>query len=198
MPAIPDLDALAPSTLVVVAIGLVLFQTAFVVGFLVPGGKAAILSGVMAGLGHVALPLVYLGIATAAVLGATIGYLIGRRYGESVFEIRLLRRHRERIDRTQGLLRRRVAVTLLAGRSIAVLRATTPALAGASDVEPRRFLLWNVVGGLGWAALTVGSGYAGGVAVPSLAQSAPRFALIVGTSILVGVLLVGAVRKRLS
>ena len=110
MPAIPDLDALAPSTLVVVAIGLVLFQTAFVVGFLVPGGKAAILSGVMAGLGHVALPLVYAGIVSAAVLGAGVGYLLGRRYGDRLFEVRVLRPHRQRIDRAQDLLRRRVAV----------------------------------------------------------------------------------------
>lgn len=198
MPTLPDLDALAPPTLVAVAVGLVLFQTAFVVGFLVPGGKAAILSGVMAGLGHVALPLVYAGILSASVLGAGVGYLLGRRYGDRLFEIRLLRRHRDRIDKAQDLLRRRVAVALLVGRSIAVLRATTPALAGASGVQPRTFLLWNVVGGVGWSAVFVGAGYIGGVAVPSVAESAPRFALILGTAVLVGFVLVGTVKGRLA
>ena len=196
MPPIPDLDALHPPVLVGVAVALVLVQTALVVGFLVPGGKAAVLSGVMAGLGHVPLPLVYLGISSAAVLGATIGFHLGRRHGDRLFETRPLRRHAVRIDRIRDLLRRRAGLALVSGRSIALLRATTPALAGASGLEARRFQVWNLAGGIAWAAVTVGLGYLGGSTVPDAAQAAPRVVLIAGTALLVVALLVGLVRRR--
>lgn len=196
MPAFPDLDDLDPTVLVAVAVALVLVQTAFVVGFLVPGGKAAVLSGVMAGLGHVPWFVVYAGIASAAVIGAAIGFGLGRRFGHRLFTIRIFDKHRERLGRTQAHLRDRAPVALVGGRSIALFRATTPALAGASGVGTGRFHLWNLVGGLAWASATVGLGYLGGSTMPAVAEAAPRVVLILGTALVVVVLGVGFIRGR--
>lgn len=166
-----DLRAVDPSWVVVVAAALVLVQTALVVGFLLPGGKAAVLAGVVAGLGDVPVLVAWLGVVVAAVVGAGLGFEIGRRHGDRVLEHRWLRRHQVRLGRAQELMRRRAAVGVVLGRSVAVLRATTPTLAGAVGVGRGRFLLWNVVGAVLWGTLFVGLGYVGGSSVPDLAGS---------------------------
>lgn len=190
-----DLDALDPSWVVVAAVVLVLVQTALVIGFLVPGGKAAVLAGVVAGLGHVPVLLAWVGVVAAAVVGAGIGFEIGRSHGDRVLEHRWLRRHRVRLGRAQALVRRRVAVAVVLGRSVAVLRATTPALAGAVGVGRGRFLVWNVVGGVLWATVFVGIGYAGGASAPDLAAWLGSGRVQLASAVL-GFLLLGVLATR--
>lgn len=192
---VPDLHALDPAVLLAVATVLIFVQTALVVGFLVPAGKAAVLAGVLAGVGHLDLVLTYLTLAAASVLGAGIGYLLGRRHGESLLEHRFLARHSDRIERARDLVHRRAGFSLLAGRSIAILRATTPALAGVVGVGARRFLVFNVVGGLGWAALFVGSGYVGGRLVPDVSIN-PTTVLVVGAAAVAALTVLFVVRAR--
>lgn len=192
--ALVDLGGLDPHVLLAVAVALIFVQTALVVGFLVPAGKAAVLTGVMAGVGHVSLPLAFVALAASAIGGAAVGYLIGRRHGPAIFEHRRLERHRPRLDRARTLVQERAGFALLTGRSIAVLRATTPALAGTVGVSGRRFALFNVVGGLAWAAVFVGTGYLGGRALPGLENHTT--ALAVAGAVVVLVLGVLVVRRR--
>lgn len=191
----PDLHALDPAVLLAVATVLILVQTALVIGFLVPAGKASVLAGVLAGVGHLDLVLTYLTLATASILGATVGYLLGRRHGESLLEHRFLARHSGRIERARDLVHRRAGFSLLAGRSIAILRATTPALAGVVGVGVRRFLVFNVVGGLGWAAVFVGSGYVGGRLVPKVSID-PTVVLVAGAVVAAALIAAFVVRAR--
>lgn len=162
----PDLHALDPTVLLAVASLLVLVQCSLVVGFVVPAGKASVLAGVLAGVGHLDPVLTYLALAASAILGAQGGYLLGRRHGDSLIEHRLLVRHADRLARARDLAHRRTGYSLLVGRSLAILRATTPALAGVAGVGVRRFLVFNVLGGLLWAAVFVGTGFAGGSLLP--------------------------------
>ena len=178
VPGFPDLNSLDPYLVVGIAVALVLVQTALVIGFLVPGGKAAVLSGVLAGLGEVHVLTAFAGIVGAAILGATIGFVLGRAHGDKLFEHRLLGGQRARIDGARDLLRRRAGFALIVGRSVAVLRATSPALAGAAEVPVRQFMLWNVVGALAWGSATVGLGYLGGSSLSSFVGEIPPAVLI--------------------
>lgn len=192
--ALVDLGGLDPHVLLAVAVTLIFVQTALVVGFVVPAGKAAVLTGVLAGVGQVSLPLAFVALAASAIGGAAVGYLVGRRHGSAIFEHRRLERHRPRLDRARALVQQRAGFALLAGRSIAVLRATTPALAGTVGVSGRRFAVFNVAGGLAWAAVFVGTGYLGGRALPGLGDHTT--ALAVAGAVVVLVLGVLLVRRR--
>lgn len=167
-----DLSGLDPQLVVGATALLVLVQTGLVIGFLVPAGKAAVLSGVLAGLGEVSLVLTWTGLVLAAIVGAGVGYEIGRSQGDRVLAHRWLGRHEARIDRGRDLVQRRAAFAIVGGRVVAVLRATTPALAGAVGVSRRTFLLWNIVGGLLWGSVFVGLGYVGAT---SATESLDRF-----------------------
>lgn len=193
---IADISAIPPETLVWVAIGLMFLQTALIVGFLVPAGKSALLTGIAAGLGQISFVHAYLGIIAAMVLGAAIGFLVGRMAGEQIFDLRPLRRHRPRIDAVTEQIRRRAWLGLLVGRSIAVLRATTPAIAGVSGMAFRQFLLWNVVGAVVYTSVMVGLGYLGGSAIPGIADSGPRAVLVLSIAVLAGYVVVTVVRRR--
>lgn len=194
MPGFPDLTALEPGVLLAAAAALVFLQAALVIGIFIPGGKAAFLTGLTASLGHLPLWLSYSAIATALVTGSTAGYLIGRAQGPRLLGHRALVKRRARVESAQALLRRRVLVAMIGGRYVAALRAILPSLAGASGIDQRRFLVGNLVGGLAWAAVSVGSGFLGGASLLELSHSGPvTWAAVVAVAVVV---MVGAVLLR--
>lgn len=101
-----------------------------------------------------------------AVLGDTVGFGVGRRYGE-----RLLNRLPDRLVKpdavraTNELLRRRGPIVVLIGRMTALLRALVPGLAGMSGLSWRRFLPYNLLGGVIWATVVAILGYLAGASL---------------------------------
>ncbi len=88
-----------------------------------------------------------------AVMGDNFGYLIGRGIG-----FRLLSRWGRRIGLTDDrlmlgryLFRRHGGKVVFFGRFIAVLRTFAALLAGANRMPWPSFLLYNALGGIGWA-----------------------------------------------
>jgi membrane protein DedA with SNARE-associated domain len=150
--------------LILAVTGLLVFaEDAVFVGFVIPGETAAVLAGVGAGLGHIALPLSLVVVIGAAIVGDSVGYEVGRRFfGPRVLTLPLLERHRTRIERARTFLRRRGGVAVFLGRFTAFFRAMMPALAGASHMPYRKFLLWNAFGGMVWGSVFVVVGYVAG------------------------------------
>ena len=74
------LDVPAPVVLVVVG-SLVFIEDALFFGFVVPGETVAILGGVAASLGHVPLWAVLTVVLVGAIVGDSVGFEVGRRYG---------------------------------------------------------------------------------------------------------------------
>lgn len=154
---------LPPVWLLGVAGLLVLLEDAVFIGFLIPGETTAVLAGVGAGLGHVALPLAVLVVVAAAIVGDSVGYEVGKKWlGPALLRFRFLDRHRGRIERTQDFLRRRGGAAVFLGRFTAFFRAMTPAAAGAARMPYRRFLAWNALGGIVWGTAFVALGFVAG------------------------------------
>src|SRR5258707_5546477 len=59
-------------------------ETAFLLGFVIPGELTVFLGGVLASRAHVPLPAVLAASILGPILGDSIGYFLGRRYGENV------------------------------------------------------------------------------------------------------------------
>jgi membrane-associated protein len=152
-----------PGWVVVLVTGLVVFcEDALFVGFVVPGETVALLAGVAARLGHVSLAAVLVVVVMAAVAGDSVGYEIGRHFGGRVLGLRVLSRHRERLEDARSFLARRGGSAVLLGRWVAFFRAVMPALAGTARMPYLRFLCFNAAGGLAWGAAVVLAGYAAG------------------------------------
>jgi membrane protein DedA with SNARE-associated domain len=186
--------------LILAVTGLLVFaEDAIFVGFVIPGETAAVLAGVGAGLGHVALPLSIVVVVVAAIVGDSVGYEVGRRFfGPRVLAGRLLGRHRTQIERAQKFLRRRGGVAVFLGRFTAFFRAMMPALAGASRMPYRRFLVWNALGGLIWGTLFVVVGYAAGASYHQVEKQVGRGIAIGLVALVVAGLVIWRVRSERS
>jgi membrane protein DedA with SNARE-associated domain len=114
---------------------------------------------VAASRGHVELPVMIGVVVIAAIVGDSVGYEIGHRYGARILDIRILARHRRRLDDAQQFLARRGGSAVFLGRFVAFFRAVMPALAGISHMPYRRFLPYNAAGGVVWGTTFVLLGY---------------------------------------
>jgi membrane-associated protein len=184
--------------LILALTGLLVFaEDAIFVGFVIPGETAAVLAGVGAGLGHVALPLSIVVVVVAAIVGDSVGYEIGRRFfGPRVLTSRLLAGQVHRIARAQSFLQRRGGLAVFLGRFTAFFRAMMPALAGAAQMPYRRFLAWNAFGGVVWGTGFVLLGYLAGASYHQVEKQVGRGLAIGLAVIVVGLLVAWRLRPR--
>jgi membrane protein DedA with SNARE-associated domain len=177
--------------LILAVTGLLVFlEDAIFLGFVIPGETAAVLAGVGAGLGHVPLPVAIVVVVVAAIVGDSVGYEVGRKFfGPKVLTMPLLERHTDRIGRAQGFLQRRGGIAVFLGRFTAFFRAMMPALAGASHMPYRSFLVWNAAGGVVWGTLFVMVGYVAGASYHQVEKQVGR-AIAIGLVVVVVALVV--------
>jgi membrane-associated protein len=168
---------------------LVFAEDALFVGFVIPGETAAVLGGVIATRGHVSYPLIALTVVLAAVVGDSVGYEIGRRFGPRLLRIRLLDKRRQRLENAQDFLRRRGGIAVFLARFVAFFRAVMPALAGASQMQYRRFLVFNAAGGIVWGVGFTLLGYLAGNSYKAVEKTAGR-GVALGVLVLVVVALI--------
>jgi membrane-associated protein len=160
--AIEGILHLSP-VLVYSAVALLVFaEDALFVGFVLPGETAAVLGGVAASRGNVDLVVMALVVVAAAIIGDSVGYEVGRHGGDRILRAKLLARHQDRIQNARELLAQRGGIAVVLSRSVAFLRAVTPALAGMARMPYWKFLGYNAMGGVIWGVGVVLLGYLAG------------------------------------
>jgi membrane protein DedA with SNARE-associated domain len=123
-------------------------------GLPLPGEAALVTASIYAGASH---QLDIVGVIAAAVFGAAIGDNIGFWLGREVGFPLLLRYGRHvrlteaRIKLGKYLFLRHGGKIVFWGRFVALLRTLAAFLAGANQMEWRRFFVFNVAGGALWA-----------------------------------------------
>ncbi len=121
------------------------FESAAFTGILVPGDVILAIGGVYAGSGELSLAGVIACGGTFGVLGATAGYLLGRRYGNSILRrVPILGRFEERIEQAQASIAANAGKTIVLGRFVTGAAVFVPFVAGAAGVRPRTFFLYAI------------------------------------------------------
>jgi membrane-associated protein len=144
---------------------LVFAEAAIMLGFVFPGETAAILGGVLAAKGGVTLAGILATVALCAIVGDSVGYIVGERWGPKILHLGPLRKRQKGINTALEQLSKRGAVAVFVARFSAFLRAVVPGLAGLSSMPYRIFLPANAIGGICWTFLYVLLGYFVGVRV---------------------------------
>jgi membrane protein DedA with SNARE-associated domain len=138
---------------------LVAAEASVMLGFVFPGETAAILGGVVASKGGVSVEGMTVCVVLCAIVGDSIGYWVGDKWGARLLNFGPLKKRQKGIDLAMGQLRRRGAVAVFVGRFTAFLRAVIPGLAGLSKMRYRIFLPANALGAICWGVLFVLLGY---------------------------------------
>ena len=126
-------------------------ETGLLVGFFLPGDSLLFLVGTVAGAGHLDIVTVNIVLMVAAVLGDTVGYMLGRQTGPRIFSrpnSRLFRR--EHVERTHAFYEKYGGKTIIYARFVPIVRTFAPFIAGVGKMDYKRFLSFNIFGGIGW------------------------------------------------
>jgi membrane-associated protein len=169
------------------------------VGFIFPGETAAVLAGVLAYYGRLNLAVAFVAVIAGAIVGDSIGYVVGRRWGLRLLEGPLSRFIQPKhVQRSQDVLQRRGGWAVLIGRATAGLRAIVPGLAGMAKLPYRQFLVFNAIGGILWGTAFVLLGYLAGAGWRTAAHTAGTAGLSAAGVAAVGIAAVVLVRRRRS
>jgi membrane protein DedA with SNARE-associated domain len=141
-------------------------------GIPMPGETILISAAALAGTKHALDIRGVIAAATGgAIVGDNIGFWVGREFGEPLLEKwgylvgldarkRLLGRY---------LFARYGGAIVFFGRFVALLRAFAAVLAGANNLAPWRFFVFNALGGIVWATVFGLGGYLLGAGIHRIA-----------------------------
>jgi len=154
-----------------VLVGIVFAETGLLVGFFLPGDSLLITAGLVAAAGGLNVWWLNAFLILAAVTGDSVGYAIGVRLGPRLFtRPKSLLFNPRHIERTRAFYARHGAKTIVIARFVPIIRTFAPVVAGVGQMEYRRFLFYNVAGGVGWVTSMTWAGYFLGRAIPNIAD----------------------------
>lgn len=148
---------------------IIFVETGLFVGFFLPGDSLLVTAGIFAASGDLNVLTVLIGASACAVAGDQLGYLIGRRAGQALYnrpDSRFFKR--KHLERAHTFYEKHGAKTIVLARFVPIIRTFAPAVAGAAEMQYRRFVFYNVFGGVLWVFSTVLLGFFLGRAVPDI------------------------------
>jgi membrane-associated protein len=148
---------------------IVFAESGLLFGFFLPGDSLLFTAGLLASRGTLSLPVVILGVIVAAIAGDQVGYVIGRRAGPALFkrpDSKLF--HKKNLERAHAYFEKNGPKTIILARFLPVIRTFAPVVAGVGQMDYRRFVTFNVIGGVAWGAGVTVAGYTLGSSIPDI------------------------------
>lgn len=168
-----------------VLFAVVFAETGLLMGFFLPGDSLMFTVGVVAGAGHLDIVTVNMVLISAAIIGDTVGYWLGRKTGPHIFnrpDSRLFKR--EHLLRTHQFYEKHGGKTIVYARFIPIVRTFAPFVAGVGEMRYSRFLFFNIFGGIGWVFGLTMLGYMLGSVTIVRANFEKAIVLIIALSLL--------------
>jgi membrane-associated protein len=137
----------------------IFMETGFVVTPFLPGDSLLFAAGTFAALGSLNPIYLFLLLTVAAILGDTVNYSIGKYIGPRAFsgDIKFLKQ--EHLDKTQEFYEKHGGKAIILARFIPIIRTFAPFVAGIGTMKYRKFIAYNVIGGIVWVAVFTFLGY---------------------------------------
>ena len=139
---------------------LVIFcETGLVVLPFLPGDSLLFAAGAFAAKGDMSIGILYVILCIAAVLGDSVNYEIGSFIGPKIAKQEKTRfLNKEHVERTHKFYEKYGAKTIIIARFIPIIRTFAPFVAGIGDMGYKKFLHYNVIGGVSWISICLFGG----------------------------------------
>jgi membrane-associated protein len=169
------------------ALVLIIFaETGLLVGFFLPGDSLLVTAGIYCTTLEpgkpplLSLPLVLLLPSLAAIVGDTVGYWLGAKSGPKLFtREQSLFFSKKHLLRTQEFYERHGGKTIIIARFLPFVRTFAPVVAGIGRMEYRRFLSFNIFGGIGWVFSMTMLGYSLSRIFPNLNKQVDKVIIVI-------------------
>ncbi len=145
-----------------IALNVIVFiETGLLVGFFLPGDSMLVITGLICANQDCQwnLPLLLATLSLSAIAGDTVGYWIGYSTGPKIFSReKSFLFAKDHLLKAQQFYEKHGGKTIILARFVPFLRTFAPVVAGVGRMQYRQFLLFNVIGGIGWVFSMVFAG----------------------------------------
>jgi membrane-associated protein len=139
---------------------IVFAETGLVVTPFLPGDSLLFAGGAIASLGSLNLGLTIAILMAAAILGDTVNYWIGHYFGQKIVDNpKITFINQEHIDKTEQFYKKYGGKAIILARFVPIIRTFAPFVAGVGTMNYRKFILYNIAGGVLWVLLFTLLGY---------------------------------------
>jgi membrane-associated protein len=165
---------------------IVFAETGLLVGFFLPGDSLLVTAGIYCTSANPTkaplLNIVTLNIVViaAAIIGDTVGYWIGAKAGPKIFtREQSLFFNKKHLLRTKEFYERHGGKTIVIARFLPIFRTFAPVVAGVGKLEYRRFVRFNVFGGMFWVLSMTLLGFTLGKVYPPITKQIEKVIIVV-------------------
>lgn len=172
-------------------------ESSIFLGFIFPGETVVIVAGVLAFEHQESLGLVMAVASLGAIIGDSIGYFIGKRWGRSLIDNQLSRFVKpSHVLRAEEFIMKRGGPGVFVGRFTTALRVLVPGLSGVAGMRYKTFAAYNVAGGIAWSVSMAMLGYLGGQSYRQVEKVAGDVSYVILALVVVAILAYLVYRKR--
>ena len=164
------------------AITIIVFaETGLLAGFFLPGDSLLVTAGLIAAVDpSMNIWVLNLLLCAAAIVGDTTGYWIGYHLGPRIFSKEdSFFFHKDHLVRTQKFYEKHGPKTIVLARFVPIVRTFAPTVAGAGRMDYRKFLTYNILGGIGWVISMTLLGFSLGRSIPNIEKKVHWVILVV-------------------
>jgi membrane-associated protein len=161
-------------------------ETGLMVGFFLPGDSLLVTAGIYCTSANPQqtplLNIVWLNLVVivAAIVGDTLGYWIGAKAGPKIFSReKSLFFSRKHLLRTKEFYERHGGKTIIIARFVPIIRTFAPVVAGVGNMSYRRFISFNVFGGIGWSLSMTLLGFTLGQIYPPITKQIDKVIIVI-------------------
>jgi len=152
---------------VLIVVAIVFSETGLMLGFFLPGDSLLVTAGIFAARGDLDIYSLVGFTCLAAILGDATGYWIGYKVGKPLYKRKqTFFFRRDHLIRTKEFYEKHGGKTIVIARFVPIVRTFAPVVAGIGQMKYRRFLSFNIWGGIGWVVSMCLGGYMLGNLIP--------------------------------
>lgn len=144
---------------------IIFVETGLVIMPLLPGDSLLFAVGAIAARGSLDLLTLIVLLFIAAFAGDTVNYLMGKNIGLKMLQWKIGKRQlvkQKYIDQTHDFYEKHGPKTIIIARFVPIVRTFAPFVAGIGEMNYKKFLSYNVIGGAVWITGLLLLGYSCG------------------------------------
>lgn len=145
-----------------------LLRLVYFFGFFFPGDSLLFTAGIFASQGFFSIEILLIGCIVAAILGDSVGYWSGKKYGRQLFDRDAgFFFKKKRLYDAEIFYEKHGKFTIIIARFVPIIRTFAPIVAGIGKMKYPVFISYNIFGGVFWVSSMLLLGYFLGGIIPN-------------------------------